>query len=102
MVDKETPMNGWHHTIALSLLALLAAVAPLGPVPAQADASLSDGDLLQARGDDKVHLVRGGRRHWVADTASLHRLDPDLARLRRVPFEEVDRLPAGKPYRQLP
>src|SRR5439155_22770389 len=69
---------------------------------AQAPTTYRDGDLLQAQGDDKLYLVEGGQRRWIADTASLQRLNPDFARLRRVSFEGVDRLPPGKPYRQLP
>ena len=62
----------------------------------------TDGDLLQAIGDDKIHLVQGGQRHWIADTTSLQQLNPDFSRLRRVPFEEIRAIPAGKPIRNGP
>jgi hypothetical protein len=77
-------------------------IPALVPAPAQAQASYQDGDLVQAAGDEKIHLVEAGRRRWIADTASLQQLNPDFTRLRRVSFEDVDRLPAGRPYRQLP
>ncbi|CAA9214960.1 MAG: hypothetical protein AVDCRST_MAG77-124 [uncultured Chloroflexi bacterium] len=75
------------------------AVAEAPAVPALA---VSEGELLQVAGDDKIHLVQEGRRRWIADTTSLRTLSPDFARLRKVSFEELDSVPAGKPYRQLP
>jgi hypothetical protein len=91
------------------VVALLAALGSPTLAPAQSLAPIqtqglafAEGDLLQATGDDKIHLVENGQRRWIVDTRSLRRLDPDFSRLRRVPFEELDRLPAGRPYREGP
>ena len=106
---------------ALLLLALCAALPALWALwrpapPAYADTTLdataatlvqtstalTNGDLLQATGDDKIFLLENGQRRWIADTQSLQRLNPDFSRLRHIPFDELDRLPPGRPYRDGP
>ena len=42
-------------TAAVTLLALLTFSLPA--MPAQAQAAYRDGDLVQAHGDDKIHLI---------------------------------------------
>ncbi len=96
---RSNRRNGLPGFVAamLSLWLILVVAASAG-----AQTRFSDGDLLQVRGDEKMHLVQAGRRRWIADTTSLRRLNPDFGRLKQVTFEELDAIPAGKPYRQLP
>jgi hypothetical protein len=76
----------------------LAVLWPAGSAAAQAaPAGFADGDLLQVAGDDKIHLVHEGQRHWIADTQSLQRLNPDFTRLRQIGFDDLSRVPAGRP-----
>jgi hypothetical protein len=69
---------------------------------ARAQTPYQDGDLLQAEGDDKLHLLDGGRRRWIADSGTLQRLNLNARRLHRVAFDELDRIPVGRPHRQWP
>jgi hypothetical protein len=68
----------------------------------RARAAYPDGDVLQAEGDDKLHVVEAGRRRWIADSGSIWLANPDLGRLHRVSFEELDGIPVGAPYHQWP
>ena len=86
------------------LLAVLLAASFAGPAApvAYADqpaavAVLSDGDLVQMVGDEKIHLISRGERHWIADTVSLQQINPDFTRLRRIGIDELRAIPAGKP-----
>ena len=64
--------------------------------------AFADGDLLQVANDDKIHVVEKGKRRWIADTTSLRSLNPDFSRLKRVTFAELDAVPPGQPFRELP
>jgi hypothetical protein len=90
-------------SLRVLLFSLLLALAPAASLlmratPAHAaDFPYADGDLLQVTGDDKIHLIRGDQRHWIADTLSLQQLNPEFSRLKRVSFEQLSAIPAGKP-----
>jgi hypothetical protein len=95
------------QAVTARLTAILAAVLAalvLGAFPqvSGAQAQIADGDLLQVHGDDKIHLIEGGHRRWIADTTSLRRLSPDYGRLKRITFAELDAIPPGRPFRQFP
>lgn len=77
--------------------------SPSLTVPAtSAQLAVADGELLQVTGDEKIHVIQEGRRRWIADTSSLQALNPNYSRLRRVTFDELDSVPVGRPFRQLP
>jgi hypothetical protein len=109
--ERLRMLRAWTGGVTLAALVALLPAAPVSaspaaaapaPVDAAAAFAVRDGDLLRVPGDDKIHLVQEGRRRWIADTTSLRALNPDFGRLRAVSFEELDSVPAGKPYRQLP
>jgi hypothetical protein len=103
--------SAWRRLGAAAALCLALGanlVQPAPPALAQAvpgaagSVLFADGDLLQVRGDDKLYVVQGGARRWIADTQSLAALNLDFRRLKQVSFEQLDALPAGRPHRQLP
>jgi len=92
------------QTLVAALCAACSLLAPSFARAVHADspaavlsATYADGDLVQASGDDKIHIIRGGQRHWIADTLSLQQVNPDFSRLKQLSIDELRAIPAGKP-----
>ncbi|MBM4438133.1 MAG: hypothetical protein FJ029_13085 [Actinobacteria bacterium] len=76
--------------IALALLALPAAASAL---------SFRPNDLLQVPGREHVWLIdAAGARRWVADLTAFQRLRLDWRNVQRVPQNELDAVPLGRPH----